>query len=69
MAQQVNLLHSSSNLSSDLVELIQKLRWSGLEEEAHQLEIVLSKIPPDERAVVCVTHQAPIENFMTVSPI
>ena len=52
MAQQANVLHSNSNLSSDLVGLIQKLRWSGLEEEAHQLEIVLSKIPPDDRAVV-----------------
>lgn len=52
MAQQVIVLHSIPNLSSDLVELIQKLRWSGLEEEAHQLEIALSKLPPDDRAVV-----------------
>ena len=69
MAQQVNVLHSGSNLSSDLVELIQKLRWSGLEEEAHQLEIALSRFRLMTERLFCITHQAPIENFMTVSPI
>jgi hypothetical protein len=38
--------------SSDLVKLIRKLRWIGMEEEAHKLQASLSEIPPDERATV-----------------
>jgi hypothetical protein len=38
--------------STDLVKLIRKLRWIGLEEEAHQLEIAVSKFPPERRAAV-----------------
>jgi hypothetical protein len=52
MAQQPNVLHSIPAPSMELVKLIRKLRWIGLVEEAHQLEIALSKIPPDDRAAV-----------------
>jgi hypothetical protein len=37
----------------DLVKLIRKLRWIGLEEEAGQLQAALDKFPPDVRPVVC----------------
>ena len=38
--------------STDLVKLIRKLRWIGLEDEAHQLEIAVSQFPPERRAAV-----------------
>jgi hypothetical protein len=38
--------------SSELVKRIRKLRWIGMEEEAHKLQASLSEIPPDERATV-----------------
>lgn len=38
--------------SAELVKLIRKLRWIGLEEEARQLQVALNRFPPDERAVV-----------------
>jgi hypothetical protein len=44
--------------SAELVKLIRKLRWIGLEEEAHQLQLVLNRFPPEERSVV---SGAPIE--------
>jgi hypothetical protein len=44
-----------TNPSADLVKLIRKLRWIGLEDEARQLEIAASKIPPDIRAVVAAS--------------
>ena len=44
--------------SAELVKMIRKLRWIGLEEEAHQLQIVLNRFPPEERSVVSGT---PIE--------
>ena len=34
--------------AAELVKLIQKLRWIGMEEEARQLQLVLSRLPPDE---------------------
>ena len=55
MAYQFSAPHSLSveqNLSADLVKLIRKLRWIGLEDEAHQLEIAVSKFPPETRAPV-----------------
>lgn len=36
----------------ELIKLIRKLRWIGLEEEARQLQVVLSRFPPDQRAVL-----------------
>jgi len=44
--------------SAELVKMIRKLRWIGLEEEAHQLQLVLNRFPPEERSVVSGT---PIE--------
>lgn len=44
--------------SAELVKMIRKLRWIGLEEEAHQLQVVLNRFPPEERSVVSGT---PIE--------
>jgi hypothetical protein len=35
--------------SCELVTLIRKLRWIGLEAEAGHLQAVLRKIPPDRR--------------------
>jgi len=37
------------SLPSDWGQLIQKLRWIGLDEEAERLELAISKVPPDER--------------------
>jgi hypothetical protein len=34
----------------EVVKLIRKLRWIGLEREAEQLQIVLSRFPSDKRA-------------------
>jgi len=36
--------------SCELVTLIRKLRWIGMETEAGQLQTVLRKVPPDRRA-------------------
>jgi len=33
-----------------LVTLIRKLRWIGMETEALQLQTILSRFPPDKRA-------------------
>jgi hypothetical protein len=55
MTYQLSMLHSitvEQSPSTDLVKLIRKLRWIGLEEEAHQLEMAVSRFPPEERAVV-----------------
>ena len=44
--------------SVELVKLIRKLRWIGLEEEARQLQQALSRFPAEERPVV---PGAPVE--------
>jgi hypothetical protein len=44
--------------SAELVKMIRKLRWIGLEEEAHQLQLVLNRFPSEERSIVSGT---PIE--------
>jgi len=36
--------------SCELVTLIRKLRWIGMEAEAGRLQTVLRKFPPDRRA-------------------
>jgi hypothetical protein len=33
----------------EVVKLIRKLRWIGLETEAEQLQLVLGEFPPDKR--------------------
>jgi hypothetical protein len=38
--------------AAELVKLIRKLRWIGLEDEARQLQLALDRFPPDERAVL-----------------
>jgi hypothetical protein len=35
-------------------QLIGKLRWIGLEQEAKRLEAAVSTLPPEERGSVCV---------------
>lgn len=37
---------------AELIKLIRKLRWIGLEDEARQLQAVLNRFPPDQRAVL-----------------
>lgn len=38
--------------SAELVKLIRKLRWIGLEDEARQLQVALDRFPPDQRATL-----------------
>ena len=38
--------------AADLVKLIRKLRWIGMEEEARQLQVALSRFPLEQRATV-----------------
>jgi hypothetical protein len=38
--------------SVELLKLIRKLRWIGLEDEARQLQAVLNRFPPEQRAVI-----------------
>jgi hypothetical protein len=35
-----------------LAQLIQKLRWIGMEREARRIEFMLAEVPPDERSSV-----------------
>jgi hypothetical protein len=41
--------------ASDLVKLIQKLRWMGMEREAEQLQKVLSRLPESD-SVLAAPH-------------
>jgi hypothetical protein len=43
---------SVSQSSREWARLIRKLRWIGLEEEAHRLELAVSAVPPEERGTV-----------------
>jgi hypothetical protein len=36
----------------DLAKLIRKLRWIGMEEEAHHLQMAVCSLPPHERYAV-----------------
>jgi hypothetical protein len=36
----------------DLAKLIRKLRWIGMEEEAHHLQMAVCSLPPHERHAV-----------------
>jgi len=47
------LQFSSQQVSAtDLVKLIRKLRWIGMEEEARQLQAVLSRFPAEQAETV-----------------
>ena len=37
---------------NDRSKLIRKLRWIGMEEEAHRLELAVGSLPPEERGTV-----------------
>jgi hypothetical protein len=37
---------------AELIKLIRKLRWIGLEDEARQLQAVLNRFPVEQRAVL-----------------
>jgi len=36
----------------DWAKLIRKLRWIGMDDEAHRLQIAVCSLPPDERGTV-----------------
>lgn len=38
--------------SAELVKMIRKLRWIGLEDEANRLQTALKRFPPEERSVL-----------------
>jgi hypothetical protein len=38
--------------SAELVKLIRKLRWIGLEDEARQLQVALDRFPAEQRATL-----------------
>jgi hypothetical protein len=54
--------------SYELVTLVRKLRWIGLEAEAGQLQTVLRKTPPDRRAsLMAIPHaQTKSAEFMNI---
>ena len=44
----------------ELAQLIRKLRWIGLDDEARRLELAVSTLPPEERGSVSVEPFKPI---------
>jgi len=38
--------------SDDWAKLIRKLRWIGMKNEAHRLELAVRSLPPEERGSV-----------------
>ena len=38
----------------ELAQLIRKLRWIGLDDEARRLELAVSTLPPEERGSVSI---------------
>jgi hypothetical protein len=38
--------------STEWTKLIRKLRWIGLDDDAHNLELAVSTLPPEQRASV-----------------
>jgi hypothetical protein len=38
---------------NDWSKLIRKLRWIGLEEEAHRLQLAVRSLPPEQREAPC----------------
>jgi hypothetical protein len=48
----VDAAHVSQSPPNNWAQLIRKLRWIGLEEEAKRLESAVSTLPPEERGSV-----------------
>jgi hypothetical protein len=42
----------SNHQPHDLAKLIRKLRWIGMEKEAHRLQMAMCSLPPHERYAV-----------------
>jgi hypothetical protein len=42
--------------SQEWAKLLRKLRWIGMEGEARRLELALSTLPPEDRAVATEPH-------------
>ena len=47
----------------DLAKLILKLRWIGMEEEAHHLQVAVCSLPPHERYAVLAGGGPPEKVF------
>jgi hypothetical protein len=45
-------LPTTQRWSADCTRLIRKLRWIGLDDDAHNLELAMSTLPPEQRASV-----------------
>jgi DNA-directed RNA polymerase specialized sigma24 family protein len=45
-------LDTSTVLSGELVKMVRKLRWIGMEEEAKRMQLALNALPPDRRETV-----------------
>ncbi len=50
-ARQKKTLYSGHH-PQELAKLIRKLRWIGMEEEAHPLQMAVNRLPPHERYAV-----------------
>jgi hypothetical protein len=49
MQETQDLTISTQHLSAEWTKLIRKLRWIGLEDDAHNLELALSTLPAEQR--------------------
>jgi hypothetical protein len=45
-------LDTSTVLSGELVKMVRKLRWIGMDEEPRRLQIALNALPPGQRESV-----------------
>jgi hypothetical protein len=45
-------IEGAEGASNELIKMIRKLRWIGMEQEAEQLQRALSARPPNERGSV-----------------
>lgn len=54
MEQVCELTFSLGQQPRDWSKLIHKLRWIGMEDEAHHLAMAVCSLPPDERGTVFV---------------
>lgn len=43
---------AAASVPEDWAQLLRKLRWAGLEEEARNLEVAVGRLPADERGAV-----------------
>jgi hypothetical protein len=50
MQETEDLTPSTQHLGAEWTKLIRKLRWIGLEDDAHNLELALSTLPAEQRA-------------------